>query len=144
MNVGDIKKTKKVSAGKYSYHFAPLDNVHEAVLPALNAAGFIVMQPLTYIATGGEVFQAVTTRIIDTNTGQVDESTFPIGDPLEPFQEGGKRITYYRRYALVSHLNLLAEDDDDGISAKSATQRSTSSRRSRRSRRGGDDDSRMS
>lgn len=49
---------------------------------------------------------------VDINTGEYKESIFTLsfGSP----QELGSQITYYRRYAISSILNLSFEDDRDG------------------------------
>lgn len=94
----------------YKSKFAPLDEVLDKTIPALNRVGIVVVQKPTIEAT-------LVTRLIHAATGEVEESEIPLLMAKEDPQGQGSALTYARRYALQAMLSLAPEEDDDGHSA---------------------------
>lgn len=108
------RKTATVTAreGKrgYSYRYAELSDVNDAVVPALSKYGLVAIQP-TVLAGGSMI---VVTRLTH-RSGAWIESDYPvagIGGSIAHQVIGGA-LTYARRYALCAILNVSAEDDVD-------------------------------
>ncbi len=115
-----ITKDKTAKAGSYSYDYADLATILNAVRPVLSANGLAIVQPLENNGT-----PAIRTMLLHKD-GAVLAASFPIPElPASP-QALGSLLTYLRRYALVSMLGLAAEEDDDGNRAASHTQRPAS------------------
>ena len=87
--------------------YATLPDVIEAVKPALNDAGIVVVQA-TFQAEGGIGIQ--TTLLHESGEWISDELVMPMAkaDP----QGAGSAITYGRRYGLSALVGLRAVDDD--------------------------------
>lgn len=113
-----IKALKKDEVNPYyKSGYVSLNAVREAVLPALQENGLVLLQP-TEIENGQLV---VKTRLIHTETGQEITSTIPVVTAdFSDAQKVGSGISYARRYAIQSLLFLSAEDDD-GNSAVNKT-----------------------
>jgi len=91
----------------YKSSYFDINKLLRVVKPALNKHGLLLMQPLSNV----NGLQALTTMIIDTESGELVENTIPLTINDDP-QKMGSAITYYRRYALQSLLGLEAKDDD--------------------------------
>lgn len=104
-----VKRDKKVTVqtktgGSYSFNYAPLDSILNAVRGPLAANGLVVVQLLDDGAL-------VTSLIHDSGailTGRLD---LPGISDIQAF---GSAITYLRRYAIQAMLGIAAEEDDDG------------------------------
>jgi hypothetical protein len=99
-----IGKDGKADTGKYSYTYATLPSVMDAVLPALHKNGLALMQ--TFDA--GEIVTTLrhaSGESVDSRIGYPTSGVNP--------QDLGKWITYLRRYAIVAMLGLAPDDDDD-------------------------------
>ena len=102
-----LVKNKEVS-GSYSYKYAELSAVHDAVLEAMTTNGLSHAQDVT--TRDSKV--AVATRIYHID-GWVEHF-----GPLEMsagqnHQQAGGAITYARRYALCAALGIAADEDTD-------------------------------
>lgn len=101
--------TIKTNTGSYSYKYADLGDVLDAVLPILHKHGLGLSQPL--VAADGRV--GVGTRLYHTS-GHVED----FGELLLPAgstpQVAGSALTYARRYAVCAALGIVADEDDDG------------------------------
>lgn len=107
-----IVKDKVVKSSSYSYRYADLATVRDAVTAALSKQGLAVVQ--TFRPNGGQV-QYLDTRLIH-QSGECITSTYQIPAAGKQ-QEIGSATTYARRYSLCAILGVVAEDDDDGNSA---------------------------
>jgi hypothetical protein len=107
-----IVKDKVVKSSSYSYRYADLATVREAVTPALSKHGLAVVQ--TFRPNGG-VHQYVDTVLMHSS-GATVTSSYQIPATGKQ-QEIGSAITYARRYSLCAILGVVAEDDDDGNAA---------------------------
>ena len=112
-----IPKTKQgkiegttASGSKYSYtyHYADLADVRNAVQPMLTKYGLALVQ----FPGGGEV----ATQIIHESGEWIRGSLELILGKVTP-QGQGSAITYGRRYAFSAALNIVTEEDDDGNGA---------------------------
>jgi hypothetical protein len=102
----DIKSAK----GSFSYTYADLASVLEAVMPVLGAHGIAVTQSTNVRDNGAFV---LTTSLWQTNGDGVVEGDYLIQarDMNDP-QAIGSAVTFARRYALIAMLCLATEDDD--------------------------------
>lgn len=97
-------KTKDGRAYEYDYSYADLPSILGHVRPVLNKHGIAV----TSRFIEGRLVTAIT-----HTSGEGLESVMECSDAgLNP-QDYGKKITYYRRYAIVALLGLAPDDDDD-------------------------------
>lgn len=102
-------KDKTAKAGTFSYAYADLAAVNEAVLGPLNRHGLAVVSAPAGLGPDGRV--TVTTLLIHTS-GEwmaLDVSLKPLD---EHPQKIGAVITFARRYGLQSLCGLAAEDPD--------------------------------
>lgn len=104
-----VKRDKKVtivakSGSSYSFDYAPLESVIDAVRKPLADNGLAVVQMLD----DGDI---VTSLIHESGGIMSGRVALPSSTDIK---ELGSAITYLRRYALQALLGIAAEDDDDG------------------------------
>lgn len=87
----------------YSFDYAPLDTILNAVRGPLSSNGLAVTQ----ILDGSNLV-----TLLLHESGEFLRSSLPVPRG-EGMQEFGAKITYLRRYALQSLLGVAAEDDND-------------------------------
>jgi len=109
-------KSQDGSPVNYSYGYADLATVAEAVNPLLGKHGLAFISMPTMTAQGfGLVYE------LAHESGESKEGFWPLPDPtrVKP-QEMGSWITYWRRYALLAVTNTFPSgEDDDGAKASS-------------------------
>jgi hypothetical protein len=105
-----IPKNKTADAGKYSYKYADLPDILDAIRPVLKKHGLAVIQ-----APDGDVLVTV----IIHESGQSISGRIPLPTGKSP-QELGSWLTYLRRYSLTAMLGIAADEDDDAGSAQAA------------------------
>lgn len=114
----------KKSADNPFFHskYAPLDKVAPLALKLLNKQGIAVLQPTDNLLNDGlnssELVTALTTTLLHTS-GEWISSTQPLVLDKDNPQGQGSAITYGRRYALMSMIGMVADEDDDGNVASS-------------------------
>jgi len=120
-----IAKGRTAAVGKYSYKYADLTDILEAVTPVLNANGLTISQSAVSDERGGA---GVTTICIHASGQWVSSDPLFLSGGSTP-QNAGSAITYARRYSLCAFLGIAADDDDDGAkaSAPPPTQSNTTS-----------------
>lgn len=91
-----------------TYKYATLDDTLKVIKPFLQKHGLMIAQPMT-----GNM---LVTKIVHIDSKEEMVSELELGKP-ERTQDLGTRITYLRRYQVVSMLNLTIEDDLDSKSA---------------------------
>lgn len=109
-------RTARVKSDKadYTYQYADLANVLDAVRPVLAKHGIAILQAPAVAADQ----LSVTTRLIHSS-GEWIETVLTTGiDPQAKIQTLGSGITYLRRYALQAIVGVVAEEDDDGNGAQ--------------------------
>jgi hypothetical protein len=100
------KKTKTATGTKYSYTFADLADVLDAIRQPMASAGLSVVQT---IETGP---LHLATTLMHTS-GQSVTSRYPLV-AMTSQQDMGSQLTYARRYSLCAILGVAAEEDRDG------------------------------
>lgn len=101
------------SGGSYSYKYATLPDILQAVRPVLAKHNLAVLQNATQTADGSV---AIWTMLVHSSGQHLVFEALPM--PMGAIaQETGSAITYGRRYQLLAVLGLAADDDDDGASA---------------------------
>jgi hypothetical protein len=104
-----VTRDKKVTVttktgGSYSFTYAPLDSILNAVRVPLADNGLVVVQ----LIDDGDL---VTSLIHESGGILSGRVALPTDVDIQGF---GSAITYLRRYALQALLGIAAEDDDDG------------------------------
>lgn len=127
--------------GSYSYQFAGLSAVTEAVLPRLTALGLVWICRPTLSADGRPVLAYA---LVHVDSGERESGEMPLLIPANPTpQQIGSAISYGRRYALLAVTGVApAGDDDDAASAsaKPAPARKTTAKRASTQGGGTEDD----
>ena len=95
----------------YKSKYFDINKLIEVVKPVLSKHGLVVLQPLTHIVAGDQILPAITTTIIDAESGEKITSTTPLMQGQDA-QKHGASVTYFRRYSLASLLALESVDDD--------------------------------
>lgn len=110
--MGTLKRDTKA----YNYNYATLGQIQEKLNPLLKKHKLFMIQPIN--EKEGE-------NVLYTIIGEIDGSdsmdcSILLPKDVKP-QDMGSAITYYRRYLIVSLLNLTVEDDDGKQASKTAT-----------------------
>lgn len=111
--------SRTVSTGKFSYKYAPLDEVLNLIRPLLSKHGLSVIQ--VPVANDGLV--GVSTTLIHESGEYIEFAPILVKMDKVSAQGAGSAITYARRYALSSILGISSEDDDDGNSIEPTTKK---------------------
>jgi len=116
-NLDPVHKGRK----GYGYNYADLPAVMDACLEALNNEGIVVIQAPT---TTDKQAAAICTRLIHAESGEevygVIEVPTGTVSKMSDAQAYGSAMTYGSRYALVSMLGIVTEDDDGASAGKKA------------------------
>ncbi len=109
-----LKRTATAGGGgKFSYKYAPLDELIDATREALGDNGLVIVQAPTLTPDG----YILETRLMH-ETGQWIGCTLPIdvdqNDRMTGIQAFGSALTYARRYAWGPLVGIAPEEDDDG------------------------------
>lgn len=99
----------------YKSNYADLPSVLDLAKPELSKVGLFAIQEAPFI--NGMVH--INTRVVHSGSGEWLETELDIFPNKNDSQGIGGAITYGRRYALLSTLNM-GQTDDDGNSARSA------------------------
>lgn len=103
-----IKKDKKATIGTYSYMYADLVSVWDAIRGGLADNELSVIQSPTTMQA-----EPALTTVLAHSSGQWVEDTMPLKITQDTPQGQGSAITYARRYAISAMLGLVADDDND-------------------------------
>ena len=98
---------KNARADRYTY--ADLPAVLDAITGPLTDCGIVLRQMTTYSATSETTF--LVTSLIHVASGERINQELPLYIDEKP-QSFGSRLTYYRRYSILTILGLSPEDDD--------------------------------
>ena len=110
-----IAKNEKADTGKYSYTYASLADVSEAVLPLLASHGLSFVAMPTLNETGHFVLAY---QLMHTS-GDTLEGAYPLPSGATA-QAQGSAITYARRYVLTALVGVAPEDDDGAAASAPA------------------------
>jgi ERF superfamily len=92
--------------------YATLDEILEAIAPALLANNLLLIQP-TLVKDNLTILKTI---LIHVESGEQLESELTIPTIADP-QKLGAAMTYYRRFSICSLLAIAPDDDDDGTTA---------------------------
>ena len=112
-----VATVRMKAGGQYSYRYADLSDVFNAIDPILSAYGIAVMQ----YPDGDKL-----TTVIAHETGGTITTQFPIhlqGGQGHPAQEYQKAITFAKRYALTAALGIATEESIEGTDSRRVTPR---------------------
>lgn len=109
-----IERSKTVEVktreqGRYSFSYAPLDEILGKTRPILNKHGLALSQQLTD--------KGLRTELRHVGGARVGGS-FPLPHTPATAQQLGSLLTYLRRYTITALLGIAAEDDDDAGQAR--------------------------
>lgn len=90
--------------------YASLSKIMSVALPILHKHGVFVSQAPDHL--DGQ--PTLVTNLVHAESGEQVTSTMPLFLVKHDPQAQGSAITYARRYALVSMLGLVVDEDDDG------------------------------
>jgi hypothetical protein len=96
--------------------YITLGSLLDKILPVLHENGWILVQQVTQLE-GKPALETILTHVESGNN--INGKMLLMLDKENP-QGQGSAITYARRYALMTVLNLTADEDDDGESASPA------------------------
>lgn len=119
-------EVKTRSGGSYTFNYATLDSIVNAVRPALSAQELVLVQSVvteevTHSDADGvriEREELLETRLIHSS-GEWFSNTTPVlvSEGENSAQAYGSAITYARRYGITQLLCIVADEDDDGNAA---------------------------
>ena len=109
------KALKAAANPHFKTKYADLADVTEAALPALNANGIAVFQPLRTIDG-----QHYVVTIFAHSSGETIECAVPLLVNKNDMQGLGSAITYARRYGLMMMAGIAPEDDDGNAAVSAA------------------------
>lgn len=113
----------------FKNRYLSLKGLLNAIKPVLAANDLLIVQ--TVSNTGGpQPAPALTTRLIHLPSNEYIEDTMLLSAVKTDPQAQGSAVTYARRYAVVTLLDLVADEDDDGNAASGGESSSTSRRSS--------------
>jgi hypothetical protein len=123
-------ETAKVQSqkGNYDYEYVDLAAVVENVDPVLARHGLV----WTCKASSNERGPTLKYRMAHAPTGESDGDEMPLFMAKADAQGQGSALTYARRYALVTYLNIVVDADDDGARAVAATREEQTARKNLR------------
>lgn len=112
--IGSVGKDKTAniptkSGGSYSYSYADLSSIWDAIRKPLSESGLSVVQ----MPEIGDGMVYVSTLVLHTS-GQWIQSTVGTRPADTTPQAIGSAITYLRRYGLGAMLGIVTDVDDDG------------------------------
>lgn len=121
------KAAPKVQKDAINPHFGnryvTLQTLLDKILPMLSDRGIVLLQEPHNIYN----VASLRTTLFMPETGEQISSEMPLATPADNPQKQGSAITYARRYALMSILGLVADEDDDGnLAAPAAPTRAAS------------------
>jgi hypothetical protein len=105
------KVMKKDATGRFEY--TSLDNLLIIVKPILAKHGLLILQN----PSGSETMIGVETTLYHSSGQFITskmETEIEKGQGRNLYQNAGTGITYYRRYSIMSFLNLASGEDTDG------------------------------
>lgn len=122
--MGAIPKNKTANAGKFSYRYADLADVMEAVKQPLADNGLVLSQHVH-----GEANNIGIETVLLHESGEWMGSTISIpvvsqNGRMNAAQEVGTTITYLRRYSVTAMLGIASDDDTDAAGAPGPTKHS--------------------
>lgn len=94
----------------FKNRYPSLDALMPVVVAALNKCGLVLVQ----LPGHEQGNPTLTTRLVHAESGELVEATMSLLTAKHDPQGQGSALTYARRYALMSFLGLVADEDTDG------------------------------
>jgi hypothetical protein len=113
-----IGRTEKADVGKYSYKYASMSTIWNELKPLLKREGLTIIQAPS--STDGQAHGDFLTTGIYHESGEFMTTTSRLVITRDDPQGYGSAITYARRYALVSMLGIITDDDNDASTQRLA------------------------
>lgn len=111
-----VAKIPTKNGGSYTYKFADLTDMWDAIRVPLKENGLAVTQALVGGSSG---WTGIKTTVWHSS-GQTFAETVEMQTQGKSAQEIGSQVTYFKRYALSATLGIATEEDDDGSAASKA------------------------
>jgi hypothetical protein len=109
-----VKVTPRSGGASYSFKYATLNGIIEAIRKPFSDNGLWFTQVLSFQESDRNFHYRVTTTIWH-ESGQYIRSEVPlIMNDVSNNQQFGSALTYMKRYALSALCGIAAEEDDDG------------------------------
>jgi hypothetical protein len=108
------RAAKSANNPHFKSKYADLASVMDACMPALNANGIAVTQPVK--REDGEIVLYTVLHHADSNQ-TLDDGGLPLIVNKRDMQGLGSALTYARRYSLMAMTAIAAEDDDGNAAA---------------------------
>lgn len=108
---------KSATNPHFKSKYAMLPDIRDMVTPTLYELGLFVVQPVQM----GDMGAYLETTVYHAESEGFLTSKMPLMLEKQTPQGMGSSITYARRYALCSILNIAADEDDDGNAASATT-----------------------
>jgi hypothetical protein len=109
------RAAKSANNTHFKTKYADLASVMDACMPALNANGIAVTQPVK--REDGEIILYTVLHHADSEQ-TLDDGGLPLIVNKRDMQGLGSALTYARRYSLMAMTAIAAEDDDGNAAAK--------------------------
>lgn len=106
-NIGVVGRDSTANVGSYSYSYANMTAIWNALRPLLQANGLTVMQPPVH-----DMLDKLETWIFHESGQWVMTSSRLVINKEDP-QAYGSAITYAKRYAACSMLGIFTDNDDN-------------------------------
>ncbi len=98
--------------GKEPHRFSTLQDINQSISKAFHQNGLITRHQIIVLKKGDECQNALKTTIKHIESGEFISSIIGMENTDNP-QATGSQITYYRRYNLLSLLDIEPDDEDD-------------------------------
>jgi hypothetical protein len=114
------KRTHEVKTEKFSYKFAPLDEVVNVLRKPLGESGLSFVQTVETFETPIGMMIGVSTTILHASGQWIENGMvrLPAGATAQQY---GSAESFGRRYSLIAAFGLAAEDDSDAVSVEATT-----------------------
>lgn len=108
-------ESKRENARSFSYKYADLASILEAIIPALGKNALALTQFTRRVSEHGVV---LVTRLIHVS-GEILEGEYPLPLIDDP-KAMGSLLTYHKRYGVCGIVAIAPDEDDDGTAAQGA------------------------
>ena len=116
--VESISKTSKAEVGKYSYKYADMTTIWNAIKGQLKMNGLTIIQSPTN--GNGQMMGDMLNTTIYHESGEFISETMNLVITRQDPQGVGGAITYARRYMLTAMFGLVTDDDNDASTQRLA------------------------
>ncbi len=113
----NVEIRPKDGSPAYNYRYATLDVINDMIRFPLSEAGLSLM----HFTVMTETRVLLKTRLLLKGSNQWLETTTPVLVLKDTAQSFGSAVTYAKRYAICTLLNIASEEDDDASEATGNT-----------------------